>query len=62
LGQGSLAALELGVGEAVADLKIHRENALLVVRYQRLSAMPIDKPPARFVAAEPGMSRKPSRS
>ena len=30
--------------------------------YQRLSAMPIDMPPARFVAAEPGMSRKPRRS
>jgi hypothetical protein len=30
--------------------------------YQRFSAMPIDMPPARFVAAEPGMSRKPRRS
>ena len=30
--------------------------------YQRLSAMPIDMPPARFVAAEPGMSQKPRRS
>jgi hypothetical protein len=29
--------------------------------YQRLSAMPIDMPPARFVTAEPGMSRKPRR-
>ena len=30
--------------------------------YQRLSAMPIDMPRARFLAAEPGMSRKPRRS
>ena len=30
--------------------------------YQRLSAMPIDMPPARLVTAEPGMSRKPRRS
>ena len=29
--------------------------------YQRLSAMPIDMPPTRFVTAEPGMSRKPRR-
>ena len=27
--------------------------------YQRLSAMPIDMPPTRFVTAEAGMSRKP---
>jgi nucleoside-diphosphate-sugar epimerase len=45
------------MSSAVVDPKANTQN-----EYQRLSAMPIDMPPARFVAAEPGMSRKPRRS
>jgi hypothetical protein len=51
--ESNLALNRSAVGRNAALLRLANVHK----KYQRISLMPIDMPPARFVAAEPGMSR-----